>query len=73
MSVFLLSLAVVALASILGGVIVTIVAALPLDMLECGSGAGRYVGLGVPDPPPPPAPARGLPIGPVGAAAGFAT
>jgi hypothetical protein len=73
MSMFITSLAVVALASVLGAAIVTVIAALPLQMLERGSGAGRYVGLGVSDPPRPPSTTRGLPIGPVRAAAGFAT
>jgi hypothetical protein len=71
MSLFLLSLAVVAVVLSIGALIVRAIAAIPLHILARAEEGGRYVGLGAQDGPSPAAPAAGQRIAPLLAANGY--
>jgi hypothetical protein len=70
MSLFLLSLVVVAVVFSLGALIVRAIATIPLDVLARAEEGGRYVGLGSEDGPSPAAPAAGQRVAPLLAANG---
>jgi hypothetical protein len=70
MSLFLLSLVVVAAVFSIGALVVRLIGTIPLDILARAEEGGRYVGLGTQDGPSPAAPAAGRRIAPLLAANG---